>query len=349
MSGHSAGNLTVAPSPCAPSLGSRKRIPFIMSSPRSGSTWLGKVFDSHPDVMYLHEPDITDRGLDLLPTWFVDKPNAMQLEGARRLFNRITAARSLRATGTRPSFHKSYRNDSSETARRSLIYLAKGMEHLGFKQAARRMHVPDFSTRGGPVRYVVKSVTAMARAEAFLRGCGDVLHPILLLRHPCGFVYSQLRGMRLGVMGGDPAPKHLLETRAARRLGARDLTIAPDDEVGKLAWNWLLSNAEAYAAIRAAGGTTVIYESLAQDPINEAKALFAEVDLDWAEETEAFLRRSAESEGSYYSVFRDPEKSVNGWRLELGDDVVARITAIVSRDPVGELAMRGPNEVRLAG
>lgn len=320
-----------------------------MSSPRSGSTWLGKVFDSHPDVMYLHEPDISDHGVDLLPTWFADRPNAMHLEGARLLLDRLSGARSLRATGTRPGFPKSYRNGFNETARRGLIYLAKGMENAGFKRTMRRMHVPDLSTRGRPVRCVIKSVTALARAEAFIKGCGEALHPILLLRHPCGFVHSQLRGMALGVMGPDSAPKHMLETRAARRLGARDLTIAPDDEVGKLTWNWLLSNAEAYAAIRAAGGTTVIYESLAQDPANEAKALFSEVDLDWTEETETFLRRSAESEGSYYSVFRDPEKSVNGWRYELGDDVVARITAIVSRDPVGELAMRGPNEVRLAG
>ena len=29
----------------------------IFGSPRSGTTWLGKLFDSHPDVFYLHEPD----------------------------------------------------------------------------------------------------------------------------------------------------------------------------------------------------------------------------------------------------------------------------------------------------
>src|ERR1700712_4231116 len=43
---------------------------FIFSSPRSGSTWLAKAFDSHPDTLYLHEPDIVDRGSDLLPHWF---------------------------------------------------------------------------------------------------------------------------------------------------------------------------------------------------------------------------------------------------------------------------------------
>ena len=30
---------------------------LIFGMPRSGTTWVGKIFDSHPEVMYLHEPD----------------------------------------------------------------------------------------------------------------------------------------------------------------------------------------------------------------------------------------------------------------------------------------------------
>src|SRR5690349_19178518 len=33
-------------------------ITFILGAPRSGTTWLGKIFDSHPSVLYRHEPDI---------------------------------------------------------------------------------------------------------------------------------------------------------------------------------------------------------------------------------------------------------------------------------------------------
>ena len=30
---------------------------LLLGSPRSGTTWLGKLFDSHPNTLYLHEPD----------------------------------------------------------------------------------------------------------------------------------------------------------------------------------------------------------------------------------------------------------------------------------------------------
>ena len=348
MAGHSADQLYVVPSPGTESPFPRPRIPFIMSSARSGSTWLGKVFDSHPDVMYLHEPDIVDRGLDLLPIWFADKPNAMQLEGARSYLHRLVTARSLRATGTRPHFRKRYRDGVKDAARSGLIYLAKGLERAGLDRYAPHVSIPDLSDRGRPARSVIKSVSALGRAEAFIKAANGALHPILLVRHPCGYISSQLRGMALGLMESDPLPGALLETRAARRLGVRELVLAATDEVEKMTWNWLLTNAEAFAAIRALGGTTVVYESLAQDALSQVKVLFDAVDLGWAPETEAFLRRSAESEGSYYSVFRDPEKSANRWRAELGEDVVARITAIASRDPVGELAMREQAEFRLA-
>ena len=33
------------------------QILLIFGMPRSGTTWLGKIFDSHPDIIYLHEPD----------------------------------------------------------------------------------------------------------------------------------------------------------------------------------------------------------------------------------------------------------------------------------------------------
>ena len=30
---------------------------LLFGMPRSGTTWLGKIFDSHPDTLYRHEPD----------------------------------------------------------------------------------------------------------------------------------------------------------------------------------------------------------------------------------------------------------------------------------------------------
>jgi len=46
----------------------KNRIILVFGMPRSGTTWLGKIFDSHMDLIYLHEPDseIKLKGIPLL-------------------------------------------------------------------------------------------------------------------------------------------------------------------------------------------------------------------------------------------------------------------------------------------
>ena len=42
------------------------RAPILLfGMPRSGTTWLGKIFDSHPLVLYRHEPDTWQRLTDV--------------------------------------------------------------------------------------------------------------------------------------------------------------------------------------------------------------------------------------------------------------------------------------------
>lgn len=327
-----------------------RRALFLLSAARSGSTWLGKVFDSHPETLYLHEPDVVDRGYDKLPMWFDAAPTSAQLENAGTYVDELLTARSLRATGTRPHFAKNYRDELiAGTLRRGFIYAAKALENLGLERSVQRLHVPDLAKANRPARVVVKSVSALGRAEAIVKSRSDIVHPILLVRNPCAYVASQLRGMKLGVMEPDAPPGPLLDTRAARRLGVREKVLAARDEAEKLAWNWLLMNAEAFSAINAAGGTIVSYEALMLDPMTAIKNLFASLDLRWAPETRAFVERSWTQEGGYYSVFRDPSTSLNRWRGELDDDMVARIMAIAMRDPVGELALGSSVALKLAG
>ena len=310
---------------------------YIFSSPRSGSTWLGKIFDSHPDVLYLHEPEIADRGLDLLPFWFEAEPTRAQIDAARTYLARLVRGRTPRTTGTRPFFRKHYRGGGAEVSRRALVYLAKGSERVGFLRYTNKIRIPDLSGHKKPLTTVIKSVSALGRAEALIGAADGAIKPILLIRHPCGYISSMMRGDKMGVMTPAPPLGRLLYTRSARRLGADDAKLAYADDIDKLAWTWLLTNAEAYPVIQTAGGFTIVYEDLASDALEGSKRLFNQMGLSWAPETEAFLRKSAESEGGYYSVFRNPAKAVNRWRTELGDGTIARVRAIVARDPVGQI------------
>jgi hypothetical protein len=173
--------------------------------------------------------------------------------------------------------------------------------------------------------------------EVLIKAANGSMRPLLLVRHPCGYIASMLRGDTLGVMQPAPALGRLAYTRSAVELGARELALAAVDQPERLAWNWLLSNAEGYAAIRAANGTIIVYETLASRATAEAKALFEQVGLSWSTDTEQFLLRSTASEGGYYAVSRDPAQAIIRWRKQLGDETIARVQAIVTRHEIGRM------------
>ena len=308
---------------------------FIFGSTRSGSTWLGKLFDSHPDTLYLHEPDISYRGSDLLPFWFEREPTPQEIDNAKIYLKRISTARHSRTIGIRPFFRKHYRGAMTENARLGLIYGGKLLERAGLAALVDRLEIPDLATRGTPSQIVIKSVSALGRAEALLAADPSIL-PVLLIRHPCAFVDSMLRGEKLGVMTKSKGLQQLAATRSARRLGLDANTLQNADEVTALAWTWLLSNAEAHPAIKRANGTILVYEDLADEPARVLKGLFEKLALGWPEETEAFLTQSQKMDGDYYSVFRNPREASQRWRRELDESTTQKIRAIVCQDKLGE-------------
>lgn len=309
---------------------------FIFSSPRSGSTWLAKTFASHPSTFYLHEPDIVDRGDDLLPFWFADEAAGYE-ERARQYLLRLTSNRSLRAMGVPPFFRKHYRGEFQRKLRIGYIYLGKGIEKAGFNSLARRMTVPDLvrpDFAGPPPTLIVKSVSALGRAEAFLRS-GYPMKPILLLRHPCGYVHSYLQGMRMGMMSRHRGlGKQLLNTRSARLLNAWSAVQDGGNVVDILAWEWLLANAEAHAAIARSGGIVLHYDELARNPEPKMRTLFSAFGLDWSDSTSHFLKQAASGDGSYYSLSRSAG-AADRWTSQMQQDDVDRVRAIVCRDEIG--------------
>jgi hypothetical protein len=307
---------------------------FIFSSPRSGSTWLGKAFDSHPETVYLHEPDIVDRGTDLLPHWFVREPKECDVQAARYLA-RLARNRNIRTVGTRPFFRKSYRGEIERGIRTGLVYMGKGLEKAGFNSVVERLAIPDFVRPGFTPRIVIKSVSALGRVGALLNATRTI-SPVLLLRNPCAYVHSYLRGNRLGVM---PPPRplgQLLETRSAQRLRAKAATSDADDVVKRLAWEWLLANCEAHTSISKMGGAIISYEDLTNNPELQMRSLFSKLGLDWSDSTTEFLASSSAGEGSYYSLARDPVVAANKWKSQMNEEQVQRVQDIVCLDPIGQ-------------
>src|ERR1700712_3636289 len=70
---------------------------LVMGAPRSGTTWLAKIIDSHPDVLYRHEPDA------MLPG-----PSPLTPEALPGLLADWAADQSLRSAAKQPFFAKSW-------------------------------------------------------------------------------------------------------------------------------------------------------------------------------------------------------------------------------------------------
>jgi Sulfotransferase family len=118
---------------------------LILGSPRSGTSWLAKIFDSHPEVLYRHEPD------EVASIPARAQPTSQLLM--------LLMERHVRAAAKRPWFRKTWRPYHREILRHALaagISLAERVQLgkiMGFR-------LPDMIALAswGRVRAAVKLV-----------------------------------------------------------------------------------------------------------------------------------------------------------------------------------------------
>ena len=172
---------------------------LLLGAPRSGTSWLAKIFDSHPDVLYRHEPDTVLR-TEAFP-WMCTEADVRQFsEEAEAYLRRLMDVTTLKSAGSLPFFNKSYRGMLSERLRSSLIYGLRAADMVGgARKVIRGLPIPDSF---GPLnhsnlRVVIKSVSSRGRARLFAEALPDA-KVIFILRDPFGQVASMLRGVTLG-------------------------------------------------------------------------------------------------------------------------------------------------------
>lgn len=308
---------------------------FLCGMPRSGTTWLGKIFDSHPATQYLHEPDSEYRlhelplypELERLPRW---QPML------QAFYDALPALRSSKILGKTPLFPKHYLSPFKQQILRANIYLSKLSS-----RAAINVPIVNLDARHNRKTLVWKSIESVGRFGIIMQSIDASTFPfkgILILRHPCGYAASVLRGEALGVFDSDVAFNDdegifrlLAETEQARQ---RDLSLdafKAMQPVERMAWAWVLSNEKALAD--SAGLTNILpvrYEDVCENPIDQARKMFAFAGLDWHRQTEQFLTQSISTEkNDYYSVYKNPAKSVNKWKDYLHSEQIDAILKIV--------------------
>lgn len=313
---------------------------LLHGCPRSGTTWVAKIFDSHPDVLYRHEPDITLPN-DELPFLPMQDELDIHADEARNYLDRLIADRSLRTAGSLPIFSKNFCSRWQRSMRRATVYGLHATEKLLGSRWAARLKVPALASPAALAAAipVIKSVSAMGRTHLYLRAIPDA-RAIVIVRHPCGFVASMLRGFETGQIGRRLATRDLASTAHARERGLSQSDLDAGTPVEKLAWIWTLLN-EA-AMVKGPDGTRVKvlrYEDLCTAPERVSRDLFTFGGIAWNAQTERFLRKSTSgsAKASYFSIVQDPLLAANRWRDRLSPEDIATVERIVRRSRPGRM------------
>lgn len=314
---------------------------LLLGAPRSGTTWLGKIFDSAPDVIYRHEPDSVIHD-PRLPQWVVAADAEGSREVAQSYLLKLAQTRNIKTNGVMPVFRKSYHGRLGYWLRVMCIFTLKMAEQVGPTQGwAEKRCIPDFvnADHDAETVLVIKSVIGLGRAYLFSRILenGKI---VVIIRHPCGYVASQLRGRRVGMMSGKVAIQALSETEQARSKGLTYAALKAMDLVEQLAWHWVISNEKTMEETRGQSNVKLIsYEQLCADPLHVSRKLFDFCRIRWTEQTESFVAYSTKGykDAGYFELRRATAQAANKWQNELAAKDIKRIQRITASTLPGSL------------
>lgn len=313
--------------------GSRGPI-LIIGVPRSGTSWLGKIFDSHPWVLYRHEPDDVSARADF-PGICAVEDIPRYADAARRYVARLTTVRLVKSVGTRPIFPKPFQRLPAHYLRYSLTLGLRAAEAVPFAAAwAKRVPIPDLiSGDRTAIAYVIKSVSLLGATTLLAKAIPES-RIIAIVRHPCGQVASIKRSLAGGYTQGGLFGPRVLATARARELGMTRERYEAMPGLDRCVWAWALVHAKLFEeAVNLPNVRLLSYERLCEAPVAQARELMAFANLSWTEETERFIAASTRGNGreGYYSLFRDPIKAASKWKDELSGAEIAYVMNIIAQ------------------
>jgi hypothetical protein len=302
---------------------------LVFGSPRSGTTWLAKILDSHPRTFYSHEPDSALPPPDV-PLFLGPEDIERYREPLARWVERLKGLRAARITAKLPVFPKSYRNPVTQ-----FLWRVGVMGSKAAPRALKDLPVPSWALRSTleASPWLWKSIESLGRLGGLARTI-PASRAILLVRHPCGVVSSILRGeSKVQFTSEVPASEDrgifqlLSETMEARSRGLSLEGFLKMSPIERLTWRWALTNEKAMNDTSTLPNVLLVrYEDLCDEPVAVSRRIFDFCGLEWHRQVQDFLTASVATERSaYYSVFKNPGQSARRWMSELPAAEVARV------------------------
>ncbi|MGL5078013.1 MAG: sulfotransferase domain-containing protein [Waterburya sp.] len=305
----------------------------IFGSGRCGTTWLGAMVSSHPEVAYRFEP-----------------------------FHRLKTSKPAIATAL-----KQIRSDNFSTQDLDLIYQALlpaypeiekppffsksyGMFPIG---KALTWHLARKTSWGEKVfsqLYLPQGRPTLIFKEVALV---DVLTKLLalnqvpivyLLRHPCAVISSLLKGQKDALMpSGRRSVLADLLTAHQPHLAMKYAEQLPQMHISEQeALLWLLDVEEAIQVCQAnPNALIIVYEQLVEQPLETLEKIFTHFGLSMNSQSQKFIEQSTENSmtskikkgeigiNQYFSIFRDSQSCRDRWKQELAVEDIKRIMEII--------------------
>lgn len=282
------------PPPIAPD-----RLLLLLGLPRSGTSWLAATFDSHPDVLYRHEPDILDRALEIYESRQVEDITRAHV-AARAHVLRLAALSCVRTAGPGLTLRKSYRSAATGFIRAAGANAGRVLGRV--RPAAQFMTLPDGVRPGRRPLIVIKSVIRTGSAGLWAAAVPEA-RIIYIVRSPFGQVASMLAGERLGKLVPGLAVEGLWTWPEAQAHGLTRVRLLAMPPAAQLAWHWRLHAERALAELELRENVRIVgYEQLCAAPLAVATGLFGFAGLAPGAQTQDFLARSTRGGRGYFSV-----------------------------------------------
>lgn len=314
---------------------------LLFGMARSGTSWIGKIFDSHPTTLYKHEPDSLRFDVPLAPP--VEQAGQYR-EPIRKFLKELPSMSNAHVSGRLPVFRKQYRSALAQRIHELSVLAA-----VPGSSIHRRFPILQCAdVRRQEICVVWKSILSLGRLGVILR-VSENCRAIWIMRHPCGYVYSIQRGEALG--------KFVSPVPAAEDFGILEMVLSSVGRLGRgmtvnhmrqfhpverIAWLWVLMNEKASLDTRGDDRCMAVrYADVCQEPEQKSKEMFAFAGMSWNPQTAGFIKASTlgtqpaafdrltQDEARYYSIFKNPIQAAERWRSNMKAEDIERVYRVL--------------------